>query len=406
MNRGTAGAASASGAPRVFITGLGVISPAGAGVEPFWNDLCAGRSRFEELPPLYAGMKPGILGGRVPQDARETALAHVDAVTREQPRAASLFAEFAALEALRDAGLTPGDAALRSAVVCVGSSDGQAEALEDVVAGRRDITGTGGFSSYSIAQGVARTVGASGPAYLLQSTCASANVALSCALEMLRAGIADTAVVGGCDPYSEKNIIGFNTLQAIGPKPCKPFTKGRRFVTPSEGSGMFVLQTERALRPDATPYAEVLATAISNDASHPTAPDREGVAACHRRSLEEAGLKADDIDVIFAHGTGSRANDTIEGGIFAEQYPRAAVTAIKSTIGHLMGAAGAAGVVAACLALRHRQVPPTAVDPDDVELDINLVTGGPLAVPDLRHVQNNAFGFGGNNAISIFRSAS
>ncbi|MEU2777910.1 beta-ketoacyl synthase N-terminal-like domain-containing protein [Streptomyces sp. NPDC007162] len=391
---------------RVFITGLGIISPAGAGAAPFWHDVCAGRNRFVELPPLYAGMKPGILGGRVPQEARETALAEVDAVTRERPRAASLFAEFAALEALRDAGLVPGGPALRNAVVCVGSSDGQAEALEDVVAGRRGIAETGGFSSYSIAQGVARTVGAAGPAYLLQSTCASANVALSCALEMLRAGVADTAVVGGCDPYSEKNIIGFNTLQAIGSTPCKPFTRSRRYVTPSEGAGMFVLQTERALRPDATPYAEVLATAVSNDASHPTAPDREGVAACHRRSLEEAGLKADDIDVIFAHGTGSRANDTIEGGIFAEQYPRAAVTAIKSTIGHLMGAAGAAGTVAACLALRHRLVPPTAVDADDVELDLNLVTGAPLAVPNLRHVQNNAFGFGGNNAISIFRSVS
>lgn len=391
---------------RVFITGLGVISPAGAGVEPFWDDLCAGRSRFEELPPLYAGMKPGILGGRVPREARDIALAQVDAATRERPRAASLFAEFAALEALRDAGLTPGDDRLRNAVVCIGSSDGQAEALEDVVAGRRDIAETGGFSTYSIAQGVARTVGAYGPAYLLQSTCASANVALSCALEMLRTGIADTAVVGGCDPYSEKNIIGFNTLQAIGPKPCKPFTKSRRYVTPSEGAGMLVLQTERALAPGTTPYAEVLATAVSNDASHPTAPDRDGVAACHRLSLDEAGLKADDIDVIFAHGTGSRANDIIEGGIFAQQYPKAAVTAIKSTVGHLMGAAGAAGAVAACLALRHRMVPPTAVDADDVELNINLVTGKPLAVPDLRHVQNNAFGFGGNNAISIFRSVS
>ena len=394
MNRGTA---------RVFITGLGIISPAGAGIGPFWDDLCAGRSRFEELAPLYAGMKPGILGGRVPLEARETALARVDAPTRERPRAASLFAEFAALEALRDAGLTPGDDALRNAVVCVGSSDGQAEALEDVVAGRRGTAETGGFSSYSIAQGVSRTVGASGPVFLLQSTCASANVALSCALEMLRAGVADTAVVGGCDPYSEKNIIGFNTLQAIGPKPCRPFTRSRRYVTPSEGAGMFVLRTERALRPGERPYAEVLAAAVSNDASHPTAPDLDGVAACHRRSLDEACLKADDIDVIFAHGTGSRVNDTIEGGIFAEHYPRAAVTAIKSTIGHLMGAAGAAGAVAACLALRHRLIPPTMVDPGDIELDINLVTGKPLSVPDLRHVQNNAFGFGGNNAISIFR---
>jgi 3-oxoacyl-[acyl-carrier-protein] synthase II len=393
-------------AARVFITGLGIISPAGAGSAAFWADLCAGRSRFVELPPLYAGMKPGILGGRVPQEARETALAEVGPATREHPRAASVFAEFAALEALRDAGLRPGEQALRSAVVCVGSSDGQAEALEDMVAGRRSIAETGGFSSYSIAQGVARTVGAAGPVYLLQSTCASANVALSCALEMLRAGVANTAVVGGCDPYSEKNIIGFSALHAIGPVPCRPFTKDRRYVTPSEGAGMLVLQTEAALRPDAAPYAEVVAAAVSNDAGHPTAPDREGVAGCHRRALEEAGLKADDIEVIFAHGTGSRANDAIEGDLFTEKYARAAVTAIKSTIGHLMGAAGAAGAVAACLALRHRLVPPTLVDPDDVEPGLNLVTGPPLAMPSLRHVQNNAFGFGGNNAISIFRSPS
>lgn len=391
-------------ATRVFVTGLGIISPAGAGTGPFWDDLCAGRSRFEELAPLYAGMKPGILGGRVPQAAREAALERVGAATRANPRSASVFAEFAALEALRDAGLEPGDEALRNAVVCVGSSDGQADALEDIVAGRRDITRTGSFNPYTIADGVARTAGSAGPAFLVQSTCASANVALSCALEMLRAGVADTAVVGGCDPYSEKNIIGFNTLQAIGPAQCRPFSRNRRYVTPSEGAGMLVLQTERALRPGATPYAEVLATAVSNDASHPTAPDRDGVAACHRRALDEAGLKAGDIDVIFAHGTGSRANDTIEGGIFAEQYPDAAITAIKGTIGHLMGAAGAAGAVAACLTLRHRLVPPTTVDRDDVELDINLVTGQPLALPELRHVQNNAFGFGGNNAISIFRS--
>ncbi|MFE1794942.1 beta-ketoacyl synthase N-terminal-like domain-containing protein [Streptomyces sp. NPDC059517] len=152
------------GAVRVFITGLGVISPAGAGVGPLWDDLCGGRSRFEELLPLYAGMKTGILGGRVPEEARETALARVDAVARDRPRAAPLFAEYVALKALGDAGLTPGDDALRDAVVCVGSSDGQAEVLADVVAGRRDIAGTGGFSSYSIAQGVARRVGAWGPA--------------------------------------------------------------------------------------------------------------------------------------------------------------------------------------------------------------------------------------------------
>ncbi|MGW1293056.1 beta-ketoacyl synthase N-terminal-like domain-containing protein [Streptomyces sp. NPDC002533] len=389
---------------RIFVTGLGMISPAGAGTGPFWDDLCAARSRFTDLTPLYPGMKAGTLGGRVPKDAWDIALEQASEHTRAKPRAASVFAEYAAHEALRDAGLECGDDLVRNAVVCIGSSDGQADALEAVVGNRRDISETGGFSSYSIADDVATAVGSWGPAFTTQSTCASANVAISSAVEMLRSGVADTAVVGGCDPYSEKNIIGFSSLQAIGPTRCRPFSVDRRYVTPSEGAGILVLQTENTLQPGQQPYAEILATAINNDASHPTAPDRKGVEACHHRALAEAGITAADIDVIFAHGTGSRANDAVEGDIFTEVYPRAAVTAIKGTVGHLMGAAGAAGAVASCLALRHRLVPPTAVDATEVDGGVNLVTGVPLSMPTMRYVQNNAFGFGGNNAISVFRS--
>lgn len=389
---------------RIFVTGLGIISPAGAGAAPFWDDLCAARRRFTELTPLYEGMKAGTLGGRVPQDARDIALTQVSEQTRALPRAASVFAEYAALEALRDAGLECGDGRVRDALVCIGSSDGQADVLEDIVGDRREITETGGFSSYSIPEGVAAAIGARGPAFTTQCTCASSNVAVSCAMEMLRSGVADTAVVGGCDPYSEKNIIGFSSLQSIGATRCRPFSVNRRYVTPSEGAGILVLQTEDALRSGQQPYAEILSTAISNDANHPTAPDRDGVEACHHRALAEAGITAADIGVIFAHGTGSRANDAIEGGIFTESYPQAAVTAIKGTVGHLMGAAGAAGAVASCLTLKHRLVPPTAVECTEVDGGLNLVTGAPLAMPQLRYVQNNAFGFGGNNAISIFRN--
>ncbi|WP_392971407.1 beta-ketoacyl synthase N-terminal-like domain-containing protein [Streptomyces sp. LN245] len=393
------------GPESVFVTGLGAISPAGAGKERLWDDLCTTTARFEELKPIYPGMKPGILSGRVPESARERA----QELTGHRPsygtaRSASLFAEYAALEALGDAGFTPGHPALRNAVVCVGSSDGQADALEDVVAGRCDPADSGGYSSYSISDDVARAVGSVGPTFTVHNTCASANVALSCALEMLQAGVADTAVVGGVDPYSEKNLIGFNTLQAIGPHACRPFAKDRRYVTPSEGAGFLVLQTERSLTGARSPYAELLASAVNNDASHPTAPDPGGVASCHRMALAQAGLEESDIDVIFAHGTGSRANDSIEGAIFQERYPQAAITAIKGTVGHLMGAAGAVGAVASCMALERRLVPPTNIGHEDVELDINLVTGAPRPVPGLRHVQNNAFGFGGNNAISIFRS--
>ncbi|GAA0937004.1 beta-ketoacyl synthase N-terminal-like domain-containing protein [Nonomuraea longicatena] len=386
---------------RVYVTGLGMISPAGAGTAPFWADLCAARGRFEELTPLYAGMKPGVLAARVPQAARERALAEVGPASAGTRHPASLFAEYAALEALADAGLTPGEPVLRDAVVCVGTNDGQAAALENLVAGRCGIEEAAGLSSHTLAEGLARAAGSHGPAFTVHNTCASANVALACALDMLRAGVAATAIVGGCDAYSEKNIIGFSSLQALGPAACRPFSRDRRYVTPSEGAGILVLSTAAALG-GRRPYAEVKAVAVTNDARHPTAPDPDGVAACHRLALEQAGVGADEIGAVFAHGTGSRANDAIEGAIFAERYPKAAVTAIKGTIGHLMGAAGAAGAVAACLALRHGLVPPTRVEADEVELGLDLVTGAPRAVEGLRYVQNNAFGFGGHNAIAVF----
>ncbi|MER7279803.1 beta-ketoacyl synthase N-terminal-like domain-containing protein [Dactylosporangium sp. NPDC000244] len=392
-------------APRVFVTGLGIISPAGADRHAYWDGLCSTAPLFGDLPPLYEGMKPGAIGAWVPESARKAALAasRISAGTT-RPRMAEVYAAYAATEAIADAGLCAADTSLSRAVVCVGTSDGQADVLEAVCAGVDD--GSGRFSSAGIGSSVARVVGSAGPAFVVQATCASTNAALSCARDALRSGLAETAVVVGCDAYSQKNIIGFSSLQAIGPAACRPFSRSRRFVTPAEGAGALVLQTERALRPDQVPYAELVAASISNDASHPTAPDPAGVRACHRRALEEAGLEASAIDVIYAHGTGSRINDAIEGSIFVEDFPHAAVTAVKGTIGHMMGAAGAAGAVAACLTLRHRLVPPTAIDASEIELGMDLVTGAARPVPDVRYVQNNAFGFGGNNAISIFRRTS
>ncbi|OON81415.1 beta-ketoacyl synthase N-terminal-like domain-containing protein [Streptomyces tsukubensis] len=386
--------------PRVFVTGLGMISPAGAGSRAYWDGLCSAKSLFDELTPLYAGMKPGALGAWVPDSAREAAVSSSGIGAGAELRMAEIFAGYAAKEAIQDAGLHASDASLRRAVVCVGTSDGQAGVVEEICSGASD--GAGRFSSADIAFSVAQVAGSAGPAFAVQATCASTNAALSSARDALISGLAETAVVVGCDAYSKKNIIGFGSLQALGPKGCRPFSRDRRFVTPAEGAGALVLQTERSLRQDQQPYAELVAAAISNDASHPTAPDPAGVEMCHRRALDEAGREASSIDVIYAHGTGSRINDAIEGAIFVDRYPQAAVTAVKGTVGHMMGAAGAAGAVAACLTLRHRLVPPTVVDAGEIELDLDLVTAAPRPVPDVRYVQNNSFGFGGNNAISIF----
>lgn len=389
---------------RVFVTGVGIISPAGAGRQAYWDGLCSAAPHFDELPPLYAGMKPGALGAWVPESAREAAIAATKSEAGAKPRLAEVYAMYAATEAIEDAGFLAGDPSLSRSVVCVGTSDGQADALEAIYAGNGD--GSSRFSSSR--HPVLRCPGRRKCRLLfaVQATCASTNAALSCARDALVSGIAETAVVVGCDAYSQKNIIGFSSLQAIGPTGCRPFSRDRRFVTPAEGAGALVLQTERSLRQDQHPYAELVAASISNDASHPTTPDPAGVRRCHRRALEEAGLEASHIDVIYAHGTGSRINDEIEGRIFVDDFAHAAVTAVKGTIGHMMGAAGAAGAVAACLTLRHCLVPPTVVDPSEIELDLNLVTGAARPVPNVCYVQNNAFGFGGNNAISIFRRMS
>ncbi|MEV6139191.1 beta-ketoacyl synthase N-terminal-like domain-containing protein [Nocardia sp. NPDC051990] len=387
---------------RVFVTGIGMISPAGFGAAAFWDDLRAGRRRFQEMPSLYAGMKPGTLGAFVPATAKEAAVSLLRTRDRTELPTASIFSTACALEALTNAGLRPGDNTVRNAVVCLGSSDGQAEILEAVVDGRRHSGSTAGrFNSYTIAEDLARVVGAAGLALTAHSTCASANVALAYAVDLLRDGFADIAIAGGCDTFSAKNIIGFSSLQAIGPSRCLPFSQDRRFVTPAEGAGVLVLQTERSVTERQQPLAEVLAVAVNNDASHPTATDKVGIAACHQLALDRAGLDPSDIGAVFAHGTGSRVNDMVEGEIFAERYPGTPITAIKGTVGHLMGGAGAAGTVAACLALADEFVPPTPVDPDRTELALNLITGAGLAKPGLRYVQSNAFGFGGNNAIAV-----
>lgn len=387
---------------RIFVTGMGVIAPSGAGLDAFWRTLCAGEPIFTELSPHYDGMKPGALGGRVPAAAAEAARATAEQAGVQSAGTASTYAVSCALDALADAGLAPGDPLLNSAMVCIGTSDGQADQFEAAVAADGELEGAR-ISSYSVAEAVAHAVQTSGPAFVVQNTCASANVALSAGVDMIRAGVCDVAVVGGADAYSMKNIIGFNTLQAIGPEPCRPFAAGRRYVTPSEGAGVLVLQSERSLRAAQSRWAELLSVAVGNDASHPTALNPEGVEACHDAALVRAGIRHEDIDVIYAHGTGSAINDEVEGKLFASRYPQAAVTAIKGTIGHLMGAAGAAGAIASCLTLRHGTIPPTTTDADQVEFGVDLVTGAPRKAGVI-HVQNNSFGFGGNNAISIFRA--
>ncbi|PCR95791.1 hypothetical protein CP336_14945 [Pseudomonas fluorescens] len=385
----------------IYVSGLGAVTPIGLDVEQFWTALIDRQANFSAQAAVYPGMKPNFMAGRIDTPQKALLKQRAPEVTGPNVPDSSLYAVDAAMQAIADAGLDAGSAALRHALVCVGNNEAEADILdrhlEDDDEGWRQNT----YSSHAIARNVARAIGSQGPALCFHNTCASANVALEFALRMLRSGAVDTAVVGGGDAFSKKVWSGFYTLNALGEQQCKPFSRDRRYITISEGGAFVVLQ--RAKDVVSTPYAQLLAVASNNDAAHPTNPDLAGVSACHQKVLQQAGLQAGDISAIYAHGTGTRANDLTESTIFANTYPTAAVTAIKGTVGHMMATAGAIGAVASCLSLRHQLLPPTHIEPDSLEYEIDLVTQpGGLSRP-LRHIQNNSFGFGGNNAISIFK---
>lgn len=388
---------------RAIVTGLGVASPIGLSVEAFWQALCAGRRQFATTAPIFPGMKDGCIVSRLSQEDREKVALELPDAPAGLPDS-SAYALHAALQAVRDAGLTPGDAALRDALVCVGNSEGEADLLDELVDGRRERWERHRFASHSIASRIANAVGSRGPAYTIHNTCASGNIALQVALRMLRAGMVRTALIGGGDAFAKKVWTGFHTLNVVGQEPCRPFATSRRLITVAEGGAFLVLRVGDDVPTNAGAYAELCAAASNNDARHPTSPDVDGVSACHRLVAREAGICCEDIDAVFAHGTGTRANDAVEAAVFSQHYRGAAVTAMKGTVGHLMATAGVLGAVASCLALRDQIVPPTLIDPADFAFDFDLVMGEQPRAKSMAFVQNNSFGFGGNNAITLFNA--
>jgi 3-oxoacyl-[acyl-carrier-protein] synthase II len=202
-----------------------------------------------------------------------------------------------------------------------------------------------------------------------------------------------------------KTFVGFYRLGTIAPEHCQPFDVNRKGILTGEGAGVVVLESlDSALARGARIYAEVLGGALNCDAYHPVAPNEDSVARCISAALADAGVKAGDVDLISAHGTGTKANDVTETAairqVYGEQPPP--TVSLKSMLGHTMGAASALGVIAAALALTHGFIPPTI---NHVETD--PACGGIDCVPneaveaELNVVQNNGLAFGGNNAVIV-----
>jgi 3-oxoacyl-[acyl-carrier-protein] synthase-1 len=264
-------------------------------------------------------------------------------------------------------------------------------------------------NTYSLGRFVRRYLGLAGPAHVVSTACSSSAKVFGDAARMLDAGLADAAVVGGCDTLCLTTLYGFGSLELLSDRPCRPFDPDRNGISIGEGAGFALLQRAPAPGVRARPGGEIVLVGVgeSCDAHHMSTPHPEGLGAtlAMQRALAAGGLAPDAVGYVNLHGTATRSNDTAEGNAVARLFgPGLPCSATKGATGHLLGAAGIAEAIISMLSLRHEWLPgtanSTAVDP---ACSCRVLLEGSRAAP--RYVLSNSFGFGGNNCSLVFGRA-
>lgn len=267
-----------------------------------------------------------------------------------------------------------------------------------------DLAGLQVHSPHAISDFVALASGAAGPCLTVATACSSSAKVFAHAARLLQAGLADAAIVGGVDTLCGSVLYGFNALQLVSAKPCRPFDAARDGLSLGEGAGFALLERQAdagQVRAWLAGYGE------SSDAHHMSSPHPEGLGA--RRAMQDAlaraGLDPDAIGYLSLHGTSTPANDSVEAAAVAALFPATLhASSTKGWTGHTLGAAGIVESVFALLALEHGLLPGT----------LNSGTPDPACGPQIRfdngrgditHAMNNAFGFGGNNCSLVFARA-
>lgn len=403
---------------RVFVTGLGAISPIGNDVETFWRNLLAGKSGAARIAAFDPGDMPYSIACEVKGFDPEQ---YMDRKLARRTIRATQFAIAASKQAIADAGLVIGpDNWNRVGVMMATGGGGVTEfeftAINMVEKGWRSV---GPFvvpsaMSNAVSCTVSIELGARGPVMTSTAACASGNYSIIEGYHYLKRNEADVIIAGGTE--SAISLMVMSAFGRMGPlssrsddpeHACRPFSIDRDGFVVGEGSCVLILEREEHARArGARVYAEVLGGRITADAFHITAPDPDGDGAARALvgAVESAGIRPEDIDVVYAHGTGTALNDIGETKAlkraFGDQVYQMKVTAIKSMLGHGMGAAGAQSAVAAALTLRDGWVPPTINYTPDPEIDIPVV-GNTAQEVDADCVIVNAFGFGGQNVVAV-----
>ncbi|MFR9673738.1 beta-ketoacyl-[acyl-carrier-protein] synthase family protein [Streptomyces sp. TR06-5] len=407
-----ASASSTRSAPpenRVVLTGLGVFSSIGVGAADFAEGLRAGRSGAKPITKFETEGFAHANGCEVVGfDPREW-IRNLDV---DDLGPATRFSVAAARMAIDHAGWAEEDLRGRRGMISIGTTDGESHDLDSLVETQiahghaaADARVARRIAPSRLATGIAHELGLHDvEAVTIPTACAAGNYAIGYGFDAVRTGEAEFALCGGADAMCRKTFAGFYRLGTIAPDLCRPFDKDRKGILTGEGAGVLVLESlDSALRRGATIYAEVLGYGLNCDADHPVAPNQSSIARCMELALENAGVKPAEVDLVSAHGTGTKANDVTETravrDVYGDTPPR--TVSLKSMLGHSMGAASALATIACALAITHEFVPPTINHREtDPECEVDCVPNEAVDAP-LEIVQNNGMAFGGNNAVVI-----
>ena len=396
---------------RIAITGMGTINALGAGVDAFAEGLRAGTCGIGSLSLFDAA---GFRSTCAAEVHRLTVPADLPAPVARRVTRSALLAIVAAREAWQMATRRADDAAVGVVVGTTtgGMATGEILYRQTLQGGDRRHTLGGWLATpvSALVNDVASVFACTGPRLTVSTACSSGANALGIAADWIRAGRAEVVLCGGTDALCQMTFSGFNALQALDRRPCRPFDRERAGLTLGEGAAMFVFEDwDRAQRRRVPIFGEFVSYGVSADAHHLTQPRPDGASAvlAMRRALEEGDVAPERIDYINAHGTGTPLNDAIETRaiktVFGGRAYAIPVSSTKSMIGHCLGAAGALEAAACLLALRDGVVPPTAtLEQPDPECDLDYVPKTSRAA-SLHTVLSNSYGFGGNNTSLVLR---
>jgi len=407
---------------RVVVTGLGMVTPLGTGVEKNWEAACSGTSGIGPITKFDATGFPARIAGEV------TDFRPQDFMDKQRIRRFDIFIHYAiasARMAMEDSGLKLNDKNAHRVGCLTGSGLGGLGMLEHfhsvlMEKGPKRISPffiPGIIANMAPGQ-IAIEFGAKGPNLSIETACASSTHAVGEAFRLIRDGISDAMITGGAEAVITPLALGgFCSMRALSTrndepeKASRPFDLDRDGFIMGEGAGILILEDlECALERGANIYGEVVGYGLSGDAYHVSAPEPEGEGAIHcmKGALDFAGLIPEDIDYINAHGTSTKLNDLSENkaikSVFGDHAYKLSISSTKSVTGHLLGGAGGIESIFTLLTIKNGIIPPTMnYETPDPECDLDYVPNTARKAK-VRTAMSNSFGFGGTNATLIFRA--